>query len=49
MRGITTVSTLNEDIKKAVRLIEMAEMMHMVSKFGERVEDLILAEGGQIE
>ena len=27
----------------------MAEIMHVVSKFGKHVEDLTMAEGGQIE
>ena len=39
---------LNEDIKKAVRSLEMAEITHGVSMFCRPSENLILAKGGQI-
>ena len=40
---------LNEDIKNVVSSLEMAEVMHVVSKFGKRVKDLIRVEGDCIE
>ena len=40
---------LNEDIKNVVSSLEMAEVMHVVSKFGKRVKDLIWVEGDCIE
>ena len=48
-RHHNSVTALNEDIKKAVRSLEMAEIIHVVLKFGKRVEDLTMAEGGHIE
>ena len=38
-----SITALNEDIKKAVRPLEMAEVIHVVSKFGIPMEDLIMA------
>ena len=44
-----SITALNEDIKKAVRSLEMAEITHGVSIFCRPLEDLVLAEGGQNE
>ena len=41
-------TALNEDIKKAVRSLEMAEITYVVSMFCRPVENLILTEGVQI-
>ena len=43
-----SITALNEDIKKAVRSLEMAEITHGVSMFCTPLENLILAKGGQI-
>ena len=43
-----SITALNEDIKKAVRSLEMAEITHGVSMFCRPLENLILAKGGQI-
>ena len=42
------ITALIEDIKKAVRSLEMAESTNEVSMFFRPLEDLILAKGGQI-
>ena len=44
-----SIMALNEDIKKAVRSLEMAKITHGVSMFCRPLENLVLAEGGQIE
>ena len=44
-----TVAALKEDIKKAVRSLETAEITHAAYKFWKRVEAVIIAEGGHIE
>ena len=43
-----SITALNEDIKKAVRCLEIAEITHVVSMFCRPLENLILAKGGQI-
>ena len=43
-----TVAALKEDIKKAVRSLETAEITHAVYQFWKRVEAVITAEGGHI-
>ena len=43
-----SITALNEDTKKAVKSLEMAEITHEVSMFCRSLENLILARGGQI-
>ena len=43
-----SITALNEDIKKAVRSLGMAEITHGVSMFYRPLENLILAKGSQI-
>ena len=43
-----SITVLNEDIKKAMRSPEMAEITHGVSMFCTSLQNLILAKGGQI-
>ena len=48
-RHHNSVTVLNEDIKKAAKSLEIAEITLVVSKFSTHVESLIMAKDGYIE